>query len=219
MKSIRLWVIAASVAAAACSSSQSTVGSSAAPSQAPSSAPVRSPSSVPSASAATASASAAPATFPVVVGTRFTFRGKKRNGDDDTWTTEIVAKGKDRFQYEPHHNVANWFSKGGFSVISGGILIGGETLDEPAPTLSLAIPFPLAKGTSNEVPGLFPTKYLVVGPEKITVPAGSFDAWKVSITDSANPEGAAWIAPGTGIVKIQLPSGRIDELVSIQPPP
>ncbi len=151
-----------------------------------------------------------------MVGTRFTFRGKTPSGKDDTWSAELVAAG-DVFQYEPHHDVANWFSKAGFDVISGGILVVGESLADPPPP-ALAVAFPFKKGTSNEVPGVFPCVYTVVDREKVTVPVGSFDTWKVLLKDTVNPAGAVWIAPGTGIVKIQLPSGRIDELVSIQPP-
>ena len=52
----------------------------------------------------------------------------------------------------------------------------------------------------------------------VTVPAGKFEAWRVAVKDKMNPEGAAWIASGTGIVKIKLPTGRVDELVAIETP-
>jgi hypothetical protein len=52
----------------------------------------------------------------------------------------------------------------------------------------------------------------------VTVKAGTFDAWKIAITDKANPPGAFWLAPGTGIIKIQQPTGHIDELVKVEAP-
>jgi hypothetical protein len=63
---------------------------------------------------------------------------------------------------------------------------------------------------------MFPATYTVVAQESIKVPAGTFDAWRISIHDKVNPPAAAWIAPGTGVVKFQHSSGRIDELVAIE---
>jgi hypothetical protein len=170
--------------------------------------------------APTASAATVVPSFPVVEGTRFTFKGGRPDGTADTWTTTLNAKSNGLFQYQPHHDVINVLSKSGFKVEAGGITIVGESLEGmggPNPP-TRAIAFPFAAKASAVVPGLFPCTYTVVKKESVKVPAGKFDAWYVTLKDPANPEAAVWIAPETGIVKIKLPSGRIDELVSIQKP-
>ncbi|NUP08063.1 MAG: hypothetical protein HOW73_18610 [Polyangiaceae bacterium] len=158
--------------------------------------------------------------FPLVEGTKYTFRGKRPDGSDDTWTAVlfVIDSSKRLFQYDPHNHVASWFTKAGIKVDSSGIQVVGESLaGDPAPEPALAVAFPITKGAGHEVPGLFVTKYTIAKKESVTVPAGKFEAWKVTIQDKVNPEGAAWLAPGTGLVKIQLPSGRVDELVSVEP--
>lgn len=119
------------------------------------------------------------------------------------------------YQFSPHHHVLNFVTKAGFRSDASGLYIQGESLDEaPAPVRAIAVP--LTPGASVEVPGLFVATYAVIGQEHIEVPAGQFDAWHVRIDDTANPEGAVWIVPGTGIVRVQHPSGRIDELVAVR---
>lgn len=118
-------------------------------------------------------------------------------------------------QFDPHHDIANYFSKAGFKVVKDGIYIQGESLDEP-PAPALAIALPLKAGTTHQVPGMIPTNYKVISRGKLKVKAGTFDAWKIEISDKPNGKGAVWFAPGTGVVKIQLPTGRIDELVKIE---
>ncbi len=157
--------------------------------------------------------------FPIVEGTRFTFRG--HFGDDvlDTWKTTltVIDRRSGRLQYVPHNDVASVFTKAGFQVDASGISIAGDTLEGPAAPV-LAIPFPIAPGGGGEVPSLFPATYTVVARESVTVPAGTFDAWRVSIQDKVNQPAAVWIAPGTGVIKFQHSSGRVDELVAIEPP-
>lgn len=129
----------------------------------------------------------------------------------DTWSTQLVGTGG-RYQYKPHNDTLNYFSKAGFEVRADGIYIVGEVmaeLDQTPPAPALAIAFPFKTGASHVVPGMIPTTYTVGKKEK----AGHYDAWKIAISDKPNGSGAVWIAPGVGVVKIQQPSGRIDELV------
>jgi hypothetical protein len=152
------------------------------------------------------------------VGTKVTFRGKKRDGSPDTWTATITSIGGGLFQYQPHHDVANFFTKGGYRSDASGIYAAGETLEgKGAVTRVVALPF-TAKASAELPADMFSATYTVVAKEKVTVPAGKYDAWKVTVKDKLNPEGAAWLAPGAGIVKVQIPTGRIDELVSLEPP-
>lgn len=123
-------------------------------------------------------------------------------------------------QYEPHNHTLNYATKAGLRVLPDGVFITGETLpesDEPPPAPARAIAFPIRKGGVGTVPGLIPTTYRGVGREHVRVKGGAYDAWKIEIGDKPNPSGAVWLAPGVGIVKIQLRSGRIDELVRIEP--
>lgn len=155
--------------------------------------------------------------FPVVIGTKFTFTSAQYN---DTWTTGLAGTRETAF-YDPHHSTMNYFAQGGFHVRADGIYIAGETISDlglegPAPMRAIA--FPIKKRGVGKVKGLFLTTYTVLSRETIVVKAGKFNAWKVGITSKPNPAGAVWIAPGVGIVKIQLPSGRVDELVAISSP-
>lgn len=154
--------------------------------------------------------------FPTSGTVQFKFQGAMRDGSPDVWTTRLgpSQKGKNLVQYEPHHDVVNFFSKFGLRVDAAGITIQGESMDgDDEAKETLAVAFPLTPKAEHTVPGLFPCKYTVVGKEKVKVPAGTFDAWRIKLKDTVNPEGAVWIAPGTGIVKIQIPGGRIDVLV------
>lgn len=157
------------------------------------------------------------AAFPAVVGTTFTFTSVEFK---DTWTTKLAAT-DNLVQYTPHKDTLNYFSKAGMRVDAAGIHIVGETLadlgDAPPPP-ALAIAFPIKQGATAKVPGMIPTTYTIGARETIKVPAGSYSAWKITITDPANPAGAVWIAPEVGIVQIKLPSGRIDKLAKIAPP-
>jgi hypothetical protein len=158
-----------------------------------------------------------PAVFPVVVGTKFTFTSAAY---ESTWTTKLAATGT-LMQFAPHEDTLNYFTKAGFRIAKDGIYIVGETLadlGEPAPAPARAIGFPVKKGATAKVPGFLPTTYTVGARETVKVPAGRYSAWKITISDKVNPSGAVWIAPGVGIVKIRLPSGRVDELAKIEPP-
>lgn len=191
--------------------------SSSAPPPASASAATASPATSASSAAASSSAQGAAAStgiFPPV-GTKVTFRGKRPDGKPDTWNAEITALDGGLFQYSPHHDVANFFTKAGFRADATGIFIAGESLEGRGPvTRVIALPF--AEKASAELPaGMFSSSYTVTRKESVTVPAGKYDAWRISVKDKMNPEGAAWIAPGAGVVKIQLPTGRIDELVTI----
>lgn len=154
--------------------------------------------------------------FPTSGTVQFKFQGAMRDGTPDVWTTRLgpSKKGKNLVQYEPHHDVVNFFSKFGLRVDAAGITIQGESMDgDDEAKETLAVAFPLTAKAEHTVPGLFSCKYTVVGKEKVKVPAGTFDTWRIKLKDNVNPEGAVWIAPGTGIVKIQIPGGRVDVLV------
>lgn len=169
------------------------------------------------AGAAHADGKPSPVAFPVVLGTSFTFTSVEF---EDTWTTKLAASGQ-LVQYAPHHDTMNYFSKAGMRVDPSGVFIVGETiadLGEPPPAPARALAFPLKKGATAKVPGFLPTTYKVGARETVKVPAGTYKAWKITITDPANPAGAVWIAPGVGIVQIKLPSGRVDKLSKIEAP-
>lgn len=141
-----------------------------------------------------------------------------RDGTPDTWDATITAIDGELFQYQPHHDVANFFTKAGFRADASGIYVAGESLEGRGPTTRVvALPF-TAKATAELPAGMFSATYTVTGKQSVSVPAGKFEAWKVVVKDKMNPEGAAWIAPGAGIVKIQISTGRIDELVAIERP-
>jgi hypothetical protein len=159
-----------------------------------------------------------PPVFPVVLGQKHTF--SEKGGDPkEAWTTKLERAGT-LVQYAPHEDTLNYFSKAGMDIRADGIYIQGETVADigppPGPAVK-AIAFPIKTGGVGNVPGLFPTTYTVGAREKVKVPAGSYDAWHIKITDKVNPPGDVWIAPGVGVVKIRLPSGRVDELIAIAP--
>src|SRR5262245_56459188 len=84
--------------------------------------------------AATAAVRADPkVVFPLVEGTRFTFKGARRDGSAHVWTTTLTRtdRAKGLYQYVPHESIANWFTKGGFRVDAAGIHVAGESLDGP----------------------------------------------------------------------------------------
>lgn len=54
-------------------------------------------------------------------------------------------------------------------------------------------------------------EHRVIGRESVSTPAGSFDAWRVELTDRASPgtppgEGTAWVAEGVGLVRLRQPT-------------
>lgn len=159
-----------------------------------------------------------PPVFPVVLGQKLTF-AEKGGDPKEAWTTKLERSGT-LVQYAPHEDTMNYFSKAGMEVRADGIYIQGETIADmgppPGPAVK-AIAFPIKPGGVGNVPGLFPATYTVGVREKVKVPAGTYDAWHIKITDKVNPPGDVWIAPGVGIVKIRLPSGRVDELIVIAP--
>jgi hypothetical protein len=52
----------------------------------------------------------------------------------------------------------------------------------------------------------------VVGNEKVTVAAGTFDALVLQTKNRDGETGKVWLAKGVGVVKWQRASGRVDEL-------
>lgn len=161
--------------------------------------------------AALASVAHADDTFPVVPGTAFTFNAPQFK---DTWHTTLTTQGA-VMQYVPHNDTINYVTKAGFKIEKDGLYVVGEVMEGDTPSAPVrAVAFPLKKGAVGKVPGMFPTTYTVGAREKV----GKYDAWKIAITDKVNPAGAFWLAIGTGIVKIQQPSGRVDELVKIEAP-
>ncbi len=52
----------------------------------------------------------------------------------------------------------------------------------------------------------------VVGPDKVTVAAGTFDALLIQTKNHDGEIGKVWLAKGVGVVKWQRASGRVDEL-------
>jgi len=143
---------------------------------------------------------------------KLTYVGKW-DKQSETWTTTLEAR--DEMQFDPHHDVINYFSKAGFKIAKEGIYIRGESIADPVEP-SLAIALPLKAGAEHEVKGMIPTTYKVLSHAPLKTKAGTFDAWKIEISDTPNGKGYVWLAPGTGIVKIQLPTGRVDELVKIE---
>ncbi len=66
-------------------------------------------------------------------------------------------------------------------------------------------------------------RHRVIARERVSVPAGDFDCWRVDITEwlegQATPAGSVWVAEGVGLVRSrrELPSEtRTMELISIE---
>ena len=159
---------------------------------------------------------------PTVVGTRLSYRGRSRGRTWD-WncTMSVIDEAASLHQCLPHADVFNYVTRAGFRCDESGLIVRGEHMAElgDAPEPVRAVAWPVVPGARAEVPGVIGRAvYEVVGEERIDVPAGSFDTWHVRISNGIDADGAVWFAPGTGIVRILLPMGRIDELVSIEAP-
>ncbi|CAN5433950.1 hypothetical protein BH09MYX1_BH09MYX1_54290 [soil metagenome] len=82
----------------------------------------------------------------------------------------------------------------------------GETLALQSPELDArAAAYAHVKRTIDD-------KITVVGPTKIEVPAGTFDAILVETRNHDNEVGKVWLAKGVGVVKWERTSGRVDQL-------
>lgn len=68
--------------------------------------------------------------------------------------------------------------------------------------------------TGNGTGSTSSTEIHVVGFELVTVPVGTFNALKITFTDSAGGTITNWYADGVGCVKTIYPSFQVDELIS-----
>ncbi|MGH7326014.1 MAG: hypothetical protein ACREJ9_15415 [Candidatus Rokuibacteriota bacterium] len=86
-------------------------------------------------------------------------------------------------------------------------------------TLRMSMPIPNAPMKFD--PMTFTHRYRIVGRERVSVPAGSFDAFKLAITEEGEDEPPAhfWVADGVGVVRADVPDdGKVHrvELVKFQ---
>jgi hypothetical protein len=152
--------------------------------------------------------------FPTAVGTKWVYEGP--NGEYEEAITDAKADGKGTVVtvVRTKGGKEEWRStfrvtRAGFDMLAS----GGVTYEQPLPFLKAG-----AKAgdeweyTYARPPTAFHCRLKVVGPEKVEVPAGKFDAVRVdaaesnSLVGAANPNGPAfesscWYAPGVGLVR------------------
>lgn len=170
-------------------------------------------------------AAAQSALFPLSVGAVWTYEATDGN---ETWESEVKITGKENVNGAPcfvleaarkgkearGQTYITIGSKGAYVVkIKGENSMTGkfdDAIKSPIPLLQ----FPLKKGKKWEWSGsfkilvkeiTFKTQSEVLGEEKIKVPAGTFDAFKVKtqryFAGKLGGEETRWYAPGTGMVK------------------
>jgi hypothetical protein len=100
---------------------------------------------------------------------------------------------------------------GAVSVDKDGILVAPATLGEG---MAKTTRFARAKvGDHVEVPtSLGKAVVDVEAKERVTVPAGEFEALRVTVK-SLSSSHVLWLAPSVGLVRAEWPSHRVDELV------
>jgi hypothetical protein len=100
-------------------------------------------------------------------------------------------------------------SKSGFDMLAS----GGVTYEQPLPFLKTgAKPGEEWEYTYTRTPTAFHCRLKLVGTERVEVPAGKFNAWRVDQAESnslvggpnqngPSIKGSCWYAPGVGMVK------------------
>ncbi len=88
-------------------------------------------------------------------------------------------------------------SCGYYLVDDSGVYYYG-TSSNPITEADLILPFPLEIGTSWQRDGV---TFEVLGVETVSVPAGSFDAFKIGYVGEDDAEFYEWYADGVGLVK------------------
>jgi hypothetical protein len=167
--------------------------------------------------------------FPTAVGTTWVYEGP--NGEFEEAITEAKADGAGTVVTVVRTKAGQEEWQSTFRVTRAGfdmLASGGVTYDRPLPFLKAG-----AKAgdeweyTYTRPPTTFRNRLKVVGPDRVEVPAGKFDAVRVdqsetnSLVGVANPNGpsiesACWYAPGVGLVR-QVWQGQETTLMSFTP--
>jgi hypothetical protein len=167
--------------------------------------------------------------FPVTVGTRWVYEGP--NGEYEEAITDAKGDGKGTVVtvVRTKGGKEEWQStfrvtRAGFDMLAS----GGVTYDRPCPFLKTgAKPGEEWEYAYTRPPTAFHSRLKVVGPEKVEVPAGKFDAVRVDAAESNSRVGAAnqngpaiesscWYAPGVGLVR-QVWRGQVTTLKALHP--
>jgi hypothetical protein len=161
--------------------------------------------------------------LPTVDYTFYTFVADLGGGLTEHWGATVMATDTSLglYQYEARDTPLRWFSKDGFRVDKAGIYVVPPTTDRSRSYKKalLVVAFPLVANASIPLPGDYQFTYTVMDRETLTVPAGTFETWRIVVEGGPNRvSGTVWLASGVGIVQAQIPSNerRIAKLVSIQ---
>jgi hypothetical protein len=167
--------------------------------------------------------------FPTAVGTTWVYDGP--NGEFEEAVTEAKADGTGtvvtvvrtkagREEWQSTFRV----TRAGFDMLAS----GGVTYEHPLPFLKAGAKAGDAwEYAYTSFPTAFRNHLKVVGPEKVEVPAGKFDAVRLDqsetngLVGAANPNGpaiecACWYAPGVGLVR-QVWQGQETTLKNFHP--
>jgi hypothetical protein len=169
--------------------------------------------------------------FPTQKGTRWTYTLRHNDSDDSFVITEVAEKDGEKFISVGREAKGGVTPAGKFKLTKeGGIESVGirEARDVPLPALDK----PAKPGDEWEedsaLPGNVPAKQKTVirGPERVKVPAGTFEALRVERTITfVGPEGrthvlptlTSWYAPGVGLIREEGAGRELGALKSFTP--
>ncbi len=166
--------------------------------------------------------------FPLVEGARWTYEGQHR-GRTDRYTLELHGVSRDGvrlFVFEaPDADpktrilVGNMFADELFHRVDERVLVADESRPDDDHLL-LRLPLRVDDESSYRV-GERTTLVRVVTFETVTVPMGSFQAWRLEVVERPASGRVAkhsvWLAPGVGLVRWERSTGRVDELLHFSP--
>jgi hypothetical protein len=84
---------------------------------------------------------------------------------------------------------------------SNDAILSYESLTDPEPDTTLMLDLAVGK-TWSQVSGTDTMVYTVLVKEDVTVPAGTYDAWKIKLVYNSGTPMYYWYAGGTGLVKM-----------------
>jgi hypothetical protein len=125
--------------------------------------------------------------FPIVEGTRYTFRGQFGDEVLDTWETKlaVIDRATGLLQYLPHNDVATVFTKAGFQVDRRGISIPA-TASTVSRSVLASVP-DRARRRRARGASMFPATYTVVAQSRSrSLPGRSTPGASRSRTRSTN---------------------------------
>jgi hypothetical protein len=175
-----------------------------------------------------------PAYFPTQKGAKWTY-ATHRNDEEETETfvvTEVVEKGGEKIISVGRELKSKVTPAGTFKLTKQGAIesVGISQIND----LPLsALDRPVKPGDVWEVdtigPGKVPVKWkrAVRGPEKVKIPAGTFEAIRVEHTFTIKGDGelpdvlflsrTEWYAPGVGLIRVEGEGKELEVLKSFTP--